>query len=71
MLRGIRHGVAYHMATNMTAPERTAVEGAFSKRVISALACTTTLAAGVNLPADRVIITTPWLGASTDFLSCT
>ncbi|KAE8745043.1 hypothetical protein FOCC_FOCC008355 [Frankliniella occidentalis] len=70
LLRGIRHGVAYHMAVGMSDAERTAVEAAFARRVVTVLTCTTTLAAGVNLPADRVIITTPRFGAATEFLSC-
>jgi helicase len=49
------HGVAYHNAS-LTNPERRVVEHAFRDRVVKALVATPTLAAGINLPARRVIV---------------
>ncbi|HXW67465.1 MAG TPA: DEAD/DEAH box helicase [Thermoplasmata archaeon] len=49
------HGVAYHNAS-LTNPERRAVERAFRDRVLKVLTATPTLAAGINLPARRVIV---------------
>jgi helicase len=49
------HGVAFHNAS-LTNPERRVVERAFRDRRLKALAATPTLAAGINLPARRVIV---------------
>eukprot|EP01105_Mastigella_eilhardi_P027710 TRINITY_DN86_c0_g4_i4.p1 TRINITY_DN86_c0_g4~~TRINITY_DN86_c0_g4_i4.p1 ORF type:complete len:947 (+),score=196.48 TRINITY_DN86_c0_g4_i4:248-3088(+) len=57
----IRHGIAFHNA-NLSADERKQVEGGFSSKVVRVLCCTSTLAAGVNLPARRVIIWDPKIG---------
>jgi helicase len=49
------HGVAFHNAS-LTNPERRVVERAFRDRTLKALVATPTLAAGINLPARRVIV---------------
>jgi helicase len=49
------HGVAFHNAS-LTHPERQVVERAFRDRVLKALVATPTLAAGINLPARRVVV---------------
>jgi helicase len=51
----IPHGVAFHNAS-LTNAERRVVERAFRDRKLKALAATPTLAAGINLPARRVIV---------------
>ncbi|KAK4469622.1 hypothetical protein MN116_007156 [Schistosoma mekongi] len=51
----ILNGVAYHHA-GMDVEDRNLVENAFRSGCISVLACTSTLAMGVNLPAHLVII---------------
>ena len=49
------NGVAFHNAS-LTNPERRIVERAFRDRVLKVLVATPTLAAGINLPARRVIV---------------
>jgi helicase len=48
-------GVAFHNAS-LTNPERRVIERAFKDRILKALVATPTLAAGINLPARRVIV---------------
>lgn len=49
------NGVAFHNAS-LTNAERRVVEAAFRDRILKALVATPTLAAGINLPARRVIV---------------
>ncbi len=51
----VPHGVAFHNAS-LTNAERRIVEHAFRDRKLKVLAATPTLAAGINLPARRVIV---------------
>lgn len=61
----VPYGLAYHHS-GLTSDERKLVEEAYSSGVLCLLTCTSTLAAGINLPARRVILRSPYVAA--DFI---
>ena len=57
------------MLTGLTYDERDILESAFKRSVLRVMVATSTLSAGVNLPARRVIIKTPDYGNNLDVLT--
>ena len=51
----IPFGIAYHHS-GLTMDERKLIEDGYSQGVLCLLTCTSTLAAGVNLPAKRFVV---------------
>ena len=55
----VRSGVAFHHA-GLRPEHRSLVEGAFRSREVDVICATPTLAAGVNVPARRVVVRDHW-----------
>ncbi len=53
--KAVKHGLAFHHA-GLLSNERKAVEESFRKHLLKVIICTTTLSAGINLPARVVVL---------------
>ncbi|PIK58639.1 putative helicase POLQ-like [Apostichopus japonicus] len=65
--RTVPYGLAYHHS-GLTMDERKLIEESYNDGTLCLLTCTSTLAAGVNLPAKRVILRSPYIAR--DFMTC-
>jgi DNA polymerase theta len=63
MIAMITKGVAYHHA-GLTTDERDIIESSYKQGVLLVLMATSTLAVGVNLPCQRVIIRDTTVGSN-------
>ena len=61
LIKSMQAGAAFHHG-GLGSEERELVEAAFRCGAVSVLCATSTLAAGVNLPARRVIFKEPYIG---------
>ncbi|GMH38125.1 hypothetical protein BSKO_06009 [Bryopsis sp. KO-2023] len=66
----VSKGLAFHHS-GLSSDDRELVETAFRCGAVSVLAATSTVAAGVNLPARRVIFRDPYVGLPTNLLDAT
>ena len=62
--RTVSNGVAFHHA-GLTFEKRKIIEDAFRRKRVNVSVATTTLSSGVNLPAELVIVTTPYFKCET------